>query len=239
MKIIYLRRPGWWLAAILAGLLVLSLLLATWCVPHAPASAGPEDTLAGKVVLLDPGHGGFDPGAVAADGTHEDALNLAISLCLAKSLDDRGAKVIMTRMSADALGHTKREDMDRRLKLTSDSGADLVISVHMNHFPEGRYFGTQVFYRTDDSESERLATLIQDTVRDTVDPDNTRLCKPSTNYGILNTAKTAAVLIECGFMSNQDELARLKDAAYQQRLADAIAEGVAAYYELPPEENPG
>ena len=147
MKIIYLKRPGWWLAAVLAVLLILSLVITLWWPPAAPATAAAE-ALVGKVVLIDPGHGGFDPGAVAEDGTHEDAVNLAISLKLAQEFRDRSATVIMTRMTENALGSTKREDMDRRLELIKGSGADVVISIHMNHFGVSRYRGAQIFYRT-------------------------------------------------------------------------------------------
>lgn len=231
MKVIYLKRPGWWLAAVLAAVLVLCLALTLWLEPSAPATAVSGEPLKEKVVLIDPGHGGFDPGAVADDGTHEDELNLKISLYLAQTLCERGATVIMTRMSNEALGGTKREDMAHRLALVSGSGADMILSIHMNHFPSGRYFGTQVFYRTGDEASESLAVLIQETVRSDVDPKNTRLSKSSDNYGILNTAKAPAVLVECGFISNPDERARLKEAAYQKKLAKAIADGVTVFFQ--------
>lgn len=230
VKVIYLKRPGWWLAAALAVLLVLCLAITLWWTPAAPATAE-ADSLAGKVLLIDPGHGGFDPGAVADDGTHEDTINLAISMKLAQAFRDRGGTVIMTRMSEGALAGTKREDMDRRLKLIKSSGVDVVISIHMNHFGEGRYRGAQIFYRTGDDPSKLLAELIQENIRTKVDPSNTRQCKYSTNYGVLNFAKAPAVLAECGFLSNSEETRNLKDPDYQSRLAEAIAEAVGRFFQ--------
>ena len=230
MKIIYLKRPGWWLAAVLAALLILCLAITLWWTPAAPAAAGAESLL-GKVVLIDPGHGGFDPGAVADDGTHEDAVNLAISLKLAQEFRNRGATVIMTRMTEEALGNTKREDMDRRLKLITSSGADVVISIHMNHFGVRRYRGAQIFYRTGDAQSKLLAEGIQENIRTKVDPQNTRQSKYSENYGVLNFAKAPAVLAECGFLSNRDETQNLKDPEYQTKLAEAIAEATELFFQ--------
>lgn len=229
MKVIYLKRPGWWLAAVLAVLLIVCLAVTLCWPPAAPATAG-ADPLTGKVVLIDPGHGGFDPGAMAEDGTHEDAFNLAVSLKLAQEFRDRSATVIMTRMTEGALGSTKREDMDRRLNLIKGSGADAVISIHMNHFGVGRYRGAQIFYRTGDEQSKRLAELIQDNIRTSVDPQNTRQCKASENYGVLNHAKAPAVLAECGFLSNTEETQDLKDPEYQSRLAKAIAEATGLFF---------
>ena len=230
MKIICLKRPGWWLAAILAAVLILCLALTLWIPPAAPATAG-ADTLAGKVVLIDPGHGGFDPGAVADDGTHEDAVNLAISLKLAQELRDREAVVIMTRMSEGALAGTKRGDMDRRLQLVKGSGADVVISIHMNHYGVGRYRGAQIFYRTGDEPSKRLAELIQEQIRTDVDPQNSRQCKHSDDYGLLNISEAPAVLAECGFLSNAEETRNLKTPRYQAGLAEAIAEAMGAFFQ--------
>ena len=230
MKIIYLKRPGWWLAAVLTVLLILCLSITLWWTPAAPATAG-ADVLVGKVVLIDPGHGGFDPGAVADDGTHEDAINLAISLKLAREFRDRGGTVIMTRMTEEALADTKREDMARRLKLIESSGADIVISVHMNHFVVGRYRGAQIFYRTGDEQSKQLAALIQENIRTKVDPTNNRQSKHSENYGVLNIAKAPAVLVECGFLSNSEETQNLKDPDYQAGLAEAIAEATGLFFQ--------
>ena len=230
MKIIYLKRPGWWLAAALAVLLILCLAITLWWTPAAPAATVAE-ALVGKVVLIDPGHGGFDPGALAEDGTHEDAVNLAISLKLAQEFRDRGGTVIMTRMTEGALAETKREDMDRRLELIKSSGADVVISIHMNHFGVSRHTGAQIFYRTGDEESKLLAELIQENIRTKVDPQNTRQCKYSQNYGVLNFAKAPAVLAECGFLSNAGETKNLNDPDYQSRLAEAIAEAVGLFFQ--------
>ena len=186
----------------------------------------------GGVVLIDPGHGGFDGGAVAEDGTTEKHLNLAISLCLHDLLYVCGVPVEMTRITdmgleddaGAAIRDKKVSDMRRRLALYND--ASMVISIHQNHFPEPKYSGTQVFYSANHPDSVALAERIRASVVDWVQPQNKRELKKATDgIYLLYHTNTPAVLVECGFLSNPEEREKLKTSAYQQQMAFVIAAG--------------
>ena len=184
------------------------------------------------VVLIDPGHGGFDGGAVAEDGTNEKHLNLAVSLCLRDLLHICGVSVAMTRetdiglddASAMSVREKKSSDMRRRLAMYNE--ASLVISVHQNHFSVPKYNGTQLFYSVNHPESARLAQSVRDAVVAWIQPQNTREMKKATDgIYLLHHTTTPAILVECGFLSNPEERDKLKLPAYQQQVAFAIAAG--------------
>lgn len=183
-------------------------------------------------VLIDPGHGGFDGGAVASDGTTEKHLNLAVSLCLHDLMRVCGVDVGMTRRTdvglnddtASSIREKKSSDMRRRLRMYD--AASLVISIHQNHFSQPQYSGVQVFYSPNHPDSGVLAETIRRSIVARVQPQNTRECKKATDgiYLLYHTA-TPAVLVECGFLSNPEERHQLKNAAYQQQLAFALMAG--------------
>lgn len=181
-------------------------------------------------ILLDPGHGGADGGASGTDGTAEKAVNLAISLPLRDLLRLMGCRVTMTRETDTALSDTavhgwKAADMNRRLALYEQ--ADLTVSVHQNYFTQSRYDGTQVFYGTAQPESRTLAESIRRAVVTALQPDNTRELKAAdSGIYLLHRTTRPAVLVECGFLSNEAERDKLKDSIYQKQMALAIAVGV-------------
>lgn len=184
------------------------------------------------VVLIDPGHGGFDGGAVAEDGTAEKHLNLAISLCLRDMLYVCGVPVEITRDtdvgleadSAASVRDKKVSDMRRRLEMYN--AASTVISIHQNHFSVPKYSGTQLFYSTNHPNSVTLAQCIQESVVGWIQPQNTRELKPTTDgIYLLYHATCPTVLVECGFLSNPEERDKLKTPAYQQQMAFAIMAG--------------
>lgn len=188
------------------------------------------------VVLIDPGHGGFDGGASAEDGTIEKHLNLAIAQALRDMLYVCGVSVEMTRStdvgleedSSQPIRNKKVSDMRRRLALYNE--AALVISIHQNHFSIPKYCGTQVFYAPHTSDSAALAEAIRRSVVDNIQIDNKREVKQATeSIYLLYHTHTPAVLVECGFLSNPEEREKLKTPVYQQQLAFAI---VAGYWEL-------
>lgn len=183
-------------------------------------------------VLIDPGHGGFDGGAVAEDGTTEKHLNLAVALCLRDLLYVCGVPVEMTRQtdvgleedSSATIREKKSSDMRRRLTMYDE--AALVISIHQNHFSVPKYSGTQVFYSANHPDSTRLAQAVRESVVGWTQPQNTRELKEATDgIYLLYYTTTPAVLVECGFLSNPDERERLKTPAYQQQIAFAIMAG--------------
>lgn len=184
------------------------------------------------IVLIDPGHGGFDGGAVAEDGTTEKHLNLAISLCLHDLLYVCGVPVEMTRttdmgLEEDASASIRDKKVsDMRKRLTLYNEASMVISIHQNHFSVPKYSGTQVFYSANHPDGAVLAENIRQSVVDWVQPQNKRELKKATDgiYLLYHTT-TPTVLVECGFLSNPEEREKLKAPAYQQQLAFAIMAG--------------
>lgn len=189
-------------------------------------------------IVIDPGHGGRDGGAVGNAGVSEKELNLALSKALGNLFVQSGAKVIYTRESDDAIvdetkkeGTTvKRRDMAVRRDIRDNSSADIFISIHMNKFTDPKYSGAQTFYNGKDNQSKLLAETIQSQIKELADPENDRKAKDSkNNLYILNDNKIPAVLIECGFLSNPEEEQKLLDAQYQKKLAYAIYSGVLKY----------
>lgn len=189
------------------------------------------------VVLIDPGHGGFDGGAVAEDGTTEKHLNLAIAQCLRDMLYISGVSVEMTRQTdigledscADSIREKKSSDMQQRLSMYEE--ADLVISIHQNHFTIPKYSGTQVFYSPNHPDSVTLAETIRQSIIKYIQPQNTRELKQATDgIYLLYHTDTPTVLVECGFLSNPEEREKLKMPAYQQQMAFSILAGFWNYH---------
>ena len=214
---------------ILSGVLA-CIVLFTGCV--VPTDAIPQT----YDIVIDPGHGGFDGGTVAVDGTMEKDINLLIALHLRDMLVVCGLNVVMTRdtdvstqsVDATTIREKKVSDIHNRLSLYESSAT--VISVHQNHYTSSKYSGTQVFYSANHPQSEVLAAMIQQSVVARLQPHNNRQYK-SASDGIYLMHHTAvpAVLVECGFMSNAEELALLKDTQYRRRMAWAICLGYWEY----------
>ncbi len=183
-------------------------------------------------VLIDAGHGGADGGAEGADGTLEKDINLAIARPLGDLLQVMGYTVSYTRTEdamVDAVGDTLRErkvsDIKNRLSLIEQ--ADMTVSIHQNKFPQTQYSGTQVFYGAGSAESRVLAAAIRASVIALLQPTNTReLKKGDGSVYLLKHATQPLVLVECGFLSNETELEKLKTREYQLQMAFAIAAGV-------------
>lgn len=190
------------------------------------------------VILVDPGHGGYDGGARAQDsGVWEKEINLAVALQVEKALTARGASVTLTRREDIALcdettasGSKKREDMERRVALGEEIGADMVLSIHMNEYRDRSQSGPQVFYRQESDESRLLAGCMQAALISVLSPPKERAALAG-DYFILRLP-VPSVLIECGFISNSAEEKLLLDSAYQARLGEAIAQGVMDYLSL-------
>ena len=194
------------------------------------------------VIIIDAGHGGFDGGAVAADGTVEKDINLNIALFLQEYLSFFGFKTVMVRdcdcsVESDPNATTrarKTSDLHNRMKLMQSTENAVFVSIHQNKFSQAQYSGTQVFYspQTKD-ESSQLAQCIQEAVVNTLQASNTRQIKEcgSSVYLMYNAAKPA-VLVECGFLSNVSEASLLKTEKYQKQIAFCIAIGIQNYSEL-------
>lgn len=186
--------------------------------------------LSGKVIVVDPGHGGKDPGTSYGDILEKD-LNLKISLFLESELTKRGASVILTRegdydlSKANAVWR-KKSDFDNRIKVINESNADLYLSIHLNYLNQAEYSGAQVFYNKD---NEELAKLVQDKFNKELKGDREVKKIPSSTY-MYSKLKVSGLLIECGFLSNYNERNLLVTSEHQEKIASVIAEAISNYY---------
>lgn len=192
-----------------------------------------------QTIILDAGHGGFDGGAVANDGTVEKDINLAIATVLADFLRTGGYEVIMTRdsdVSTDSedsskISSRKKSDMRNRLELIKKYPDSVFVSIHLNKFTTSAASGSQVFYGPKCEESKPLGEYIQSSIIRLLQPQNKRVNKQATSSTyLLYNAPVPAVLVECGFLSNTAELERLKDESYQKKMAFCIFCGIEDYF---------
>ena len=199
-------------------------------VPAKPAGRA-EGALAGRVILVDAGHGGRDGGARARDsGTWEKEINLQTALALRDALEEAGARVILTRDADRQYSDNKREDLTARLGLARENGAEMVISIHMNEYRSRRESGPQVFYRAGQEESRLLAGALQSSLIRALAPKKERAAMAG-DYFILSL-DVPSVLVECGFLSNPEEEKLLLTASYRRKIAEAIRDGVIEYFSL-------
>lgn len=185
-----------------------------------------------KIIILDAGHGGWDPGKTGtSDSQDEKNINLAVMEKLQRYLEQGGATVYITRSTDEALGESKRKDMAERKVIVDESEGDLLISIHQNAFPSASVKGAQVFYHESSPAGKQMAEVIQESLRTNVDEGNTRQAKSNKDYYILRAVEIPAVLVECGFLSNTNEEHLLNQEEYQEAIAWAIYLGVMEYYE--------
>ncbi|MBQ5744624.1 MAG: N-acetylmuramoyl-L-alanine amidase [Ruminococcus sp.] len=197
-------------------------------------TAAPVRTL--PPVLIDPGHGGEDGGAVSGD-VLEKHINLAVSHDVADLLRLCGYTVSMTRDTDDALTNEgedvrkrKYNDMKMRLDLYNATPDNVVVSIHQNKFDAAASHGAQVFYSPNHPNSAVLAEALRKSVTGMLQPDNTRTCKAAgKEIFLLKNARVPAVIVECGFISNRQERELLVTDDYQKQLALAIVAGLMNY----------
>lgn len=176
------------------------------------------------VVVVDAGHGGVDGGAVGPNGILEKDLNLSVSLRLAAFLRNFGFQVVLTRETDEMQGN-KAEDIHARAAVAESCGDHVIfISIHQNKFSQTSSHGTQTFYGLQNADSERLAALLQTEIVQKLQPENHRLCQPGGDgIYLLKNLSCTAVMVECGFLSNEEDVCLLTDELYQSRLAFVIA----------------
>ena len=192
-------------------------------------------------VVIDPGHGGEDAGAVAPDGTFEKDLNLEIASLVRALCILNGNEVKMTRDSdtllydyygdlKDYTGQKKVYDLKNRVKIAESEENPIYIGIHMNKFSSSKYSGTQIYYSKNAKEGELLASNLAGKIKSLLQPENKRQIKAAdSSIYVLNTINCPAVLVECGFLSNESELAKLKDAKYQAALALTIFSSICEF----------
>lgn len=187
-----------------------------------------------KCFVIDAGHGGMDAGTVAADGTLEKDINLAITLNLYDFLNICGIQCKLIRSDdseyyPDGIDRS-RSDLYNRLDFVNSVDNAVLVSIHQNFFDDPSEWGMQVWYTANESTSKALADNILNNTKMFIQPENKRSNKVSDNsYYILHQASVPSVMVECGFMSNLQEVANLKSDAYRKRIACTITLGIMQY----------
>ncbi|AND86091.1 N-acetylmuramoyl-L-alanine amidase CwlD [Clostridium tyrobutyricum] len=190
------------------------------------------------IILIDPGHGGIDGGAESKDGIKEKDINLKISNKLKNTLKKRGYKIVMTRENDTGLytenGRIRKkkvEDLNNRAKMKKDTKCNMFISIHLNMFPQSKYYGAQVWYSKNE-KSKIFAKILQNNLKKDLDKDNDRQEKAALNsYKILRENDTMpSVIVECGFLSNDREREKLASDKYQDSIASSISNSIDEYY---------
>lgn len=188
------------------------------------------------VIVLDAGHGGFDPGKVGVNGALEKDINLSIVKKLQALLEEEGFTVHLTREKDALLGPAnstskKKDDMIARIEMVTQLDPFFTISIHQNSFPNESVSGPQVFYYKGSEESATMAQVIQDVLNSQLSPAKKRVPQSNTNYYLLTRTPTPTVIVECGFLSNPTEADLLTQDEYQSRVAYSIFIGILSYYE--------
>ena len=187
-----------------------------------------------KVVVVDAGHGGRDPGKVGVDGCLEKDLNLEIAKKVQAILEQQDIKVIMIRDTDKGLyeeqtSNKKVQDMKNRCALINETEPDCVVSIHQNSYHEEYVSGAQVFYYSSSAEGKALAEALQSELVSYADPENHRQAKANDSYYLLKKTEAPIAIVECGFLSNWEEAAKLQDDGYQSRIAWAVSMGILTY----------
>ena len=189
-------------------------------------------------VIIDAGHGGEDGGATSCTGVLESRINLDISLRLNDLLHLLGYQTYMIRTTDTAIyteGETvsskKASDLKNRVAIVNQTENALLVSIHQNTFPDGRYSGAQVFY-SKHNKSKQLAEVLQTAFIRSINPGSKRRAKPSDGIYLMQHIQQPGILIECGFISNAEEESRLCSKDYQQKLVCVIATEVCQYCTL-------
>lgn len=204
-----------------------------------------KDNSKQRTIVLDPGHGGEDPGAISDySGIKEKDLNLKIAFKLKELLENHGYNIIMTR-TEDILNYEpgttdiyqkRRQDLNQRKEIIDKDDVDIAVSIHFNKFPQTQYYGAQVFFPPDSESSQRLANSIQNCLKEIADPTNKRMAmvkEPPQGQSpiiILRDVKTTTVIVECGFLSNFNEEKNIRTDEYQDKVVEAIKAGIDNYF---------
>ena len=192
-----------------------------------------------SVVMIDPGHGGYDPGAITSQGVYEKTINLQIAHKVKKMLHPSGIEVFLTReddidyVPNGVKGKTSKKliDLNHRIQMANQETADVFISLHVNATAKGQNSGAETFYHYKSESGKKLAELIQQELIK-IAGMNHRIAK-SGNFYIIKNTSMPAVIVEVGYLSSVKEQKKLQQTWYQDQLARAIAKGIANYFGLP------
>lgn len=188
-----------------------------------------------NTIVIDPGHGGMDGGATSCTGKLESAYNLEIALRLNDLFHLLGHETMMTRTSdrsietqGDTIAARKVSDLKERVRIVNETKNALLISIHQNTFSDSRYSGAQVFHGPA-GESQVLAEGLQSAFCTTINPGSNRKCKKADSVYLMQHINSTGILVECGFLSNAEEEAKLSDPEYQRKLCCIIAATVSRF----------
>jgi len=186
-------------------------------------------------IVIDPGHGGEDGGAISCTGVLESKINLEISQRLNDLLHYLGYDTLMIRTEdvsvytdGETIAARKVSDLKQRVKILNETSNALLISIHQNHYSENKYSGAQVFYSAT-KNSEDLAKKLQGLLVTTINPGSRRQAKKASGIYLMEHINCDGILIECGFLSNPQEEAKLQSAAYQKKLCCVFASAISNY----------
>ncbi len=185
-------------------------------------------------IVIDPGHGGRDPGKVGVNNALEKDVNMSIALKLKNLLEHNDIKIIMTReedigLYSEGDSNKKRADLIARVDIIKENGADLAVSIHQNSFTEEYVKGAQVFYHSKSQQGKLFAEIMQAQIVKTIADGNHRKAKPNNNYYMLTKTECPLVIVECGYLSNIREAALLVNEDYQEKMAYAIHLSILRY----------
>lgn len=194
--------------------------------------------ISNKVVILDAGHGKPDEGAESSDGVSEAAINLKITLKVQNLLEQAGCTVILTRsdengiydLDSKTLRQKKISDIRNRVQIGNNSSADIFVSIHLNKIPQKQYSGWQCFYKAGNDDGKKLAESLQKGLNEIIQKENNRVAKTIDNIYIIKKVEIPISIVECGFLSNEEEEKMLLQDEYQNKLAWGIYVGIMDFF---------
>ena len=223
MKVYFIRKRTLYVCI---GILILTLALMKFFHHRFATQEVSYLPITNRIIGIDPGHGGVDPGAVSKSGVLEDDINLAIGLKLKRLIEQSGGIAIMTREEDKGL-YTEKSTTLRAL--IENAGCELFVSIHMNSFTNSKYSGSQTFYYDGYPENEKLASIIQEELKVVLDRYNRRAAAIRDDVYLIKELSIPSVLVEGGFLSNPEEEILLQTEEYQEKIAWAIYVGIMKY----------
>lgn len=212
------------------------LLISVFFLSKEAAVVSNETSGKEKVIVIDAGHGGADPGMIGIGGLEEKGINLAVSMKLKEALENQGFTVVMTRQEDKGLyeegtRNKKVQDMQNRIEIMEKAQPILAVSIHQNSYTEESVKGPQVFYYETSAEGQKLAVNIQSALNTELSTERPRKEKGNTSYFLLKKSPCVLNIVECGFLTNKKEAELLQTEEYQQKIVGAVVKGIVQYME--------
>lgn len=210
------------------------LLISVFFLSKEAAVVANETAEKEKVIVIDAGHGGADPGMIGIGGLEEKGINLAVSMKLKEALENQGFTVVMTRQEDKGLyeegtRNKKVQDMQNRIEIMEKAKPILAVSIHQNSYTEESVKGPQVFYYETSAEGQKLAVNIQSALNTELSTERPRKEKGNTSYFLLKKSPCVLNIVECGFLTNKKEAELLQTEEYQQKIVEAVVKGIVQY----------